>query len=78
MDEIYFKIKELYDDMESKGFEEINNDRANDDETFGWSLAEQWISIGNVYFFLLSIYNLIDVQDESNIYDSKGVKVGTL
>ena len=73
MDDIYFKIKELYDEMEDKGIENLSTDTANDDETFGWSLAEQWIPIGNVYFFLLSIYNLIDVADESNIYDSKGV-----
>ena len=78
IDQTYFTIKDLYDDLESKGFDDENLDRANDDEIFGWSLAEQWIEIGNVYFFLLSMFNLIDVADESNIYDSKGVKVGTL
>jgi hypothetical protein len=53
MDEIYFKVKELYDEIEQKGFQEEDDaERANDDETFGWSLAEQWIPIGTVFLFL--------------------------
>jgi hypothetical protein len=40
MDDIYFKVKDLYDEKEQTGFEEQKDDRANDDETFGWSLAE--------------------------------------
>jgi len=52
--------------------------KENDDETFGWSLTEEWYLIGNVYFFLLSIYNLIDVSDESSIYDAKAMIAGRL
>ena len=76
MDDIYFKIKDMYDNEEENGFADTATDTSNDDETFGWSLANEWIAIGNVFFFLLSIYNLIDVADESNIYDSKGIIVG--
>lgn len=81
MDEIYFKVKEKYDEAEQGGFqEEVErvNDNDNDDETFGWSLAEQWIPIGIVFQYLQSIYYLIDVNDEQNIYDSKGIQVGKL
>ena len=52
MDEIYFKVKEMYDEKEQAGFIEIEGDRSNDDETFGWSLAEQWIPIGIVFQYL--------------------------
>lgn len=78
MDEIYFKVKEMYDEKEHAGFIEIEGDRSNDDETFGWSLAEQWIPIGIVFQYLQSIYYLLDVSDEQNIYDSKGLQVGKL
>ena len=78
MDDIYFKIKDMYDEEESNGFAETATDTSNDDETFGWSLANEWISIGNVFFYLFSFYNLIDVTDESNIYDAKGIVVGKL
>jgi hypothetical protein len=78
IDETYFKIKELYDEVESAGFELDQINMENDDETFGWSLTEEWYLIGNVYFFLLSIYNLLDVSDESSIYDAKGMVVGRL
>lgn len=79
MDEIYFKVKELYDEIEQRGTQgEDESERANDDETFGWSLAEQWIPIGTVFLFLQSIYFFLEVNDEQNIYDSKGLKVGSL
>lgn len=78
MDDIYFKIKDYYDEKEQNDFEIKENERANDDETFGWSLAEQWIQIGNVFQFLQSVYYLLDLNDEQNIYDTKGIQQGKM
>jgi len=77
LDEIYFRVKELYDETEQTG-QIDDSKRAIDDETFGWSLAEQWIPIGIVFQYLQSLYYLLDVNDEQNIYDSKGLQVGRL
>lgn len=40
-------------------------------------MAESWFHIGNVYYFLLSVYNLIETQkDETPIIDTKGIIQG--
>lgn len=45
----------------------------NDGEIFGWALTNQWHHVGNMYYFLLSAFNIIETkQDESPIIDSKG------
>jgi len=75
-DHIYFNIKELYEEFEDKG--SINVIDPDDEcETFGWSLTDSWHEIGSVFVFLISWYNLIDVKDESPIFDTKGIKNGT-
>lgn len=74
-DKVYFEVKELYDAYEEKNFEidESTIDKDDDGEIFGWSLSESWHHIGSIYYFLLSVYNLIDIQkDETPIIDSKG------
>ena len=46
---------------------------------FGWSSSESWHLLGNVYYFLLSVYNLIEGGKElSPIIDTKGVTQGKL
>ena len=62
-DKVYFEVKELYDQYEEKNFEidEATIDKDDDGEIFGWSLSESWHHIGSIYYFLLSVYNLIDI-----------------
>ena len=68
----YFDIKEIYEEAEEKGVQS-KPDPDNDGETFGWTLTDSWHHIGNIYYFLLSIYNLIETnKDSSPIIDNKG------
>lgn len=72
IDKVYFDIKELYEDAEEKGFPG-KYDKENDPEVFGWALTDSWHHLGNVYYFLLSVFNLIDTtKDSSPIIDTKG------
>lgn len=67
-DHIYFNVKELYEEFEEKG--QINMEDPEDEcETFGWSITDSWHEIGSVFVFLISWYNLIDVRDESPVFD---------
>lgn len=71
-DQVYFGVKDLYEQAEERGFPG-NYNTENDSEIFGWSLTESWFHLGNVYFFLLSVYNLIEAGKElSPIIDTKG------
>ena len=72
---IYFNVKELYEQYEEKGAIEMD-DPDEECETFGWSLTDSWHEIGSVYIFLISWFNLIDVRDESPIFDTKGIMNG--
>lgn len=72
IDKIYFDVKDLYEEAEEKGFPG-KYDKENDGETFGWALTDSWHHLGNVYYFLLSVFNLIDTtKDSSPIIDTKG------
>ena len=77
-DNVYFNIKELYEEFEENNFQvKASEDPDDDGETFGWNLSDSWHEIGSVYIFLLSLFNLIDTpKDESPIIDSKGIKNG--
>jgi hypothetical protein len=73
---VYFKVKDLYEEYEEKNFDidERDIDREADGEIFGWSMSDSWFHIGNVYYFLLSVYNLIETtKDETPIIDTKGI-----
>ena len=75
-DVIYFNVKEMFEEFEESG-KPRKDDPENDGEAFGWSLSDSWHEIGSVYFFLLSLFNLIDTpKDESPIIDTKGIKQG--
>lgn len=66
----------MFEEFEETG-KPRKNDPENDGEAFGWSLSDSWHEIGSVYFFLLSLFNLIDTpKDESPIIDTKGIKQG--
>ena len=72
IDKVYFEVKDLYEEAEEKGFPG-NYNTENDSEVFGWSLTDSWFLLGNVYFFLLSVFNLIEAGRElSPIIDTKG------
>ena len=78
-DVVYFKVKDLYEEYEEKNFDidEKDIDREADGELFGWSMSDSWFHIGNVYYFLLSVYNLIETsKDETPIIDTKGIIQG--
>lgn len=78
VDTVYFDVKDLYEDAEEKGFPG-NYDTTNDGEIFGWSLTDSWHHLGNVFYFLLSIFNLIETsKDSSPIIDTKGSIQGSL
>lgn len=63
VDKIYFDVKDLYEDAEEKGFPG-NYDMSNDGEIFGWNLTDSWHHLGNVYYFLLSVFNLIETNKD--------------
>jgi hypothetical protein len=72
MDKVYFDVKDIYEEAEEKGFPG-NYNTDNDGEIFGWSLTDSWHHLGNVYFFLLSVFNLIEAGKETSpIIDTKG------
>lgn len=79
-DKVYFDVKDLYDDYEEKNFViEQDIDEEMDGEIFGWNLTDSWHHIGNVYYFMLSVFNLIETQkDESPIIDTRGNIQGKL
>lgn len=74
IDKVYFDVKDLYEDYEEKNFViEENIDHEADGEIFGWHLTDAWHHVGNVYYFMLSCFNLIETQkDESPIIDTRG------
>lgn len=41
-DEVYFQVKELYEDAEEKNFDTSKYNFEHDGETFGWALADSW------------------------------------
>lgn len=77
-DKVYFDVKDLYEEAEEKGFPG-KYDMEHDGEIFGWNLADSWHHLGNVYYFLLSVFNLIETsKDNSPIIDTKGSIQGKL
>ncbi|CDW74930.1 chromosome-associated kinesin klp1 [Stylonychia lemnae] len=79
-DEVYFQIKDKYDNImgddvdETELLEELKNDnRESDGEVFGLSMDNDWQLIGFMYYFLVSVVNLVETKnDESPIIDNKG------
>jgi hypothetical protein len=62
-------------DDEAPDFDEdkILNDKSNDGEIFGFDKESDWHLIGNIYYFLMSLSNLVETkQDETPIIDNKG------
>ena len=46
---------------------------------YGWGLADQWQLLGQVYYFLLTLFNMIEgTKENSPIIDAKGQSQGTL
>lgn len=77
---IYFRVKDKYMEMMNDDLDEIdayeaikNDSRANDKFVFGLEKKITHDLIGYVYYFLISMYNLIETKnDETPIIDVKG------
>jgi hypothetical protein len=77
-EDIYFAIKDKYENLtgddvdESLLLKDLQN-RESDSEIFGLSSETDWQLIGYMYYFLVSIVNLVETKnDESPIIDDKG------
>ena len=79
-DNIYFDVKELYEEAEEKNFDAtFLKDTEDDGEIFGWDLADCWQNIGTAFIFLVTMFNLCDNKEETTtIIDSNGQKAGDL
>lgn len=79
-EDTYFMIKDKYESLtgddidENALLEELKNDnREEDGKIFGLSMEHDWQLIGYVYYFLVSIANLVETKnDESPVIDNKG------
>ena len=72
MDTVYLKIKEIYENMfdEEEG---LKDDFEVDDSAFGFDLDSNISIIGHFYIFLMTIYKLVEVsEDTTPIIDNKG------
>ena len=85
-EDVYYQVKDKYESImgedidEAELLEELKNDsRDQDAELFGLSLEHDWQLIGYMYYFLVSMVNLIETKsDESPIIDNKGSVQGKL
>ena len=78
-DNIYFDVKDLYEELEETDFDLSNIDYSDDPELFGWNLADTWQNIGTGYIFLVTMFNLCSNKEETTtIINSKGEKAGDL
>lgn len=77
-DEIYYAIKDKYesltgDDVDESDWQKDLSNLDADNEIFGLSSESDWQLIGYMYYFLVSIVNLIETKnDDSPIIDEKG------
>jgi len=77
-EDIYFAIKDKYesltgDDVDETAIMKDLQHRDQDPEIFGLSSESDWQLIGHMYYFLISIVNLVETKnDESPIIDEKG------
>lgn len=85
-DDVYFQIKDKYESLmgedvdEAELLEELKNDnRDSDGEIFGLSMDNDWQLIGFMYYFLVSVVNLVETKnDETPIIDNKGTVQGKI
>jgi len=77
-EDVYFAIKDKYesltgdDDDQTAILKDLHH-RESDPEIFGLSSESDWQLIGYMYYFLISIVNLVETKnDESPIIDEKG------
>ena len=85
-EDVYFQIKDKYESLngedvdEADLLEELKNDnRESDGQIFGLSMEHDWQLIGYMYYFLVSIVNLVETKnDETPIIDNKGSVQGKM
>lgn len=77
-EDVYFAIKDKYealtgDDVDETAILKDLQHRDQDPEIFGLSSETDWQLIGYMYYFLISIVNLVETKnDDSPIIDEKG------
>lgn len=72
LDTVYLKIKEMYENMYDEE-EGMKDDFEVDDSAFGFDLDSNISIIGHFYIFLMTIYKLVEVtEDTTPIIDNKG------
>lgn len=77
-EDVYFAVKDKYETLTGDDVDETVllrdlQNREGDAETFGLSSESDWVLIGYMYYFLVSVVNLVETKnDESPIIDEKG------
>jgi hypothetical protein len=77
-EDVYFAIKDKYESLTGDDVDEATllkdlQNRETDAEVFGLSSESDWQLIGYMYYFLVSVVNLVETKnDESPIIDEKG------
>jgi hypothetical protein len=77
-EDVYFAVKEKYEDLTGDDVDETAllkdlQNRENDPMIFGLSSESDWQLIGHMYYFLVSVVNLVETKnDDSPIIDEKG------
>ena len=85
-EDTYFQIKDKYNNImgedidEEDLLEELKKDNYEQDgEVFGLSSDNDWQLIGYMYYFLVSVVNLVETKnDDTPIIDNKGSIVGKM
>lgn len=77
-EDVYFAVKEKYEELtgddadETALLKDLQN-RERDPMIFGLSSDTDWQLIGHMYYFLVSVVNLVETKnDDSPIIDEKG------
>lgn len=78
-EDVYFAVKDKYESLTGEDVDEAAllkdlQNREGDAETFGLSSESDWQLVGYMYYFLVSVVNLVETKsDESPIIDEKGL-----
>jgi hypothetical protein len=79
-EDVYFAIKDKYESLSGDDVDDAARmkdlqlrDQGGDSEIFGLSSESDWQLIGYMYYFLVSVVNLVETKnDDSPIIDEKG------
>jgi hypothetical protein len=85
-EDVYFAVKDKYEGLmggeevdEAALLKDLQEREATDPEVFGLSSESDWQLIGYMYYFLVSVVNLVETKnDDSPIIDEKGAIQGRM